>query len=69
MKTNLGKENNEFYYESNNNISNQFLGIYKINNNNSYNYDQSNDEETDIKQKIKNFSEFLTIYPFNFNIP
>jgi hypothetical protein len=68
LKTNLGKENNEFYYESNNNISNQFLGIYKINNNNSYNYDQSNDEETDIKQKIKNFSEFLTIYPFNFNI-
>ena len=76
LKTNFGKENNELIYDTNNN--NQFLGLYKIssnasNNNNalvnySNNIESNNDEENDMRNKIKNFGEFLKIYPFNFDI-
>ena len=75
LKTNFGKENNELIYDTGNN--NQFLGLYKISNNNSNNnnlinniniIEQSIDEENDIRIKIKNFGEFLKIYPFNFDI-
>jgi len=77
LKTNFGKENNELIYDTNNN-NNQFLGLYKIssnasNNNNalvnySNNIESNNDEENDMRNKIKNFGEFLKIYPFNFDI-
>ena len=70
LKTYLGKENNEFNYENNNN---QFLGLYPFNSSNNHinNFsfsEQNNDEEKEIKNKIKNFWDFLEIYPYNFNI-
>ena len=65
LKTNLGRENNEY-----NNLgeNNEFLGVYHYSNNESLNNNFILDEENDIKQKIKNFSEFLEIFPFNFDI-
>ena len=70
LRTYLGKENNELNYENNND---QFLGLYKYNSssNNVNNFsfsEQNNDEEKEIKNKIKNFGDFLEIYPYNFNI-
>ena len=69
LKTYIGKENLEFNYDNHN----QFLGIYKYNssnsnNNNINNIEQNNDEEKEYEQKIKNFAEFLEIYPYNFDI-
>ena len=70
LRTYLGKENNELNYETNND---QFLGLYKYNsssnNVNIFSFsEQNNDEEKEIKNKIKNFGDFLEIYPYNFNI-
>ena len=67
LKTNYGRENNEY----NNYIgeNNEFSGIYHYNNNSdAYNNNSIVDEENDIRQKIKDFSEFLEISPFNFDI-
>ena len=66
LKTNLGGENNEYNYIGENN---EFFGVYHYNCNEPSNNNNSIlDEENDIKQKIRNFSEFLVIYPFNFDI-
>ena len=65
LKTNLGRENNDGNYPGENN---EFLGVYTYNNSESFNYNTFFDEENDIKQKIKNFSEYLILYPFNFDI-
>ena len=66
LKTYIGKENPELNYDNNN----QFLNLYKYNNSNNINNysEQNNDEEKEYRQKIKNFSEFLEIYPYNFDI-
>ena len=63
LKTNLAKENNEYNQMENN----EFLGVYHYNNSESFNNITFFDEENDIKQKINNFSEYLIIYPFNFD--
>jgi hypothetical protein len=62
LKTNLGRDNNEYI----NNDNNEFLAMHYYNNSESFNY--SVDEENDIKQKIVHFSEFLDNFPFNFDI-
>ena len=61
LKTNLGRDNNEYNYDSN-----EFLGMHYYNSSETFNY--SIDEENDIKQKIQHFSEFLDKFPFNFDI-
>lgn len=63
LKTNLGRENNEYNYENNN----EFLGVYHHTNTIESFYSLT-DEENDIKQKINHFSEYLKIFPFNFDI-
>ena len=66
LNTYKGKENIELNYDYNNN---QFLGLFKYNQSNNFNnIEQNNDEEKEIKQKIKTFGEFLEIYPYNFEI-
>ena len=67
LKINLGKENTEFSSDYNN----QFLALYKYNSsitNNSSNIEQINDEENEMRQRIKNLGEFLKIYPYNLDI-
>ena len=67
LKTNYGRENNEYINYTGEN--NEFYGIYHYNNNSdTFNNISIVDEENDIKQKIKDFSEFLEISPFNFDI-
>ena len=64
LKTNLGRENNEYNYANDNN--NIFLGLYNYNSN-IESFNSLVDEENDFKQKINSFSEYLITFPFNFN--
>ena len=75
LKTYFNKENTEFIYDNNINNNNQFLSLYKYNSSNNNNItsfasnnSELNDEEKEMKNKIKNFAEFLRVYPFNFDI-
>ena len=65
LKTNLGRENNEYNYTNDNN--NIFLSLYHYNSN-MESFNSLLDEENDIKQKINLFSEYLITFPFNFDI-
>ena len=65
LKTNLGRENNEYNYANDNN--NIFLGLYHYNSN-FESFNSVVDEENDFKQKINSFSEYLITFPFNFGI-
>ena len=60
-----GRESNEYNYTGENN---EFLGIFNYNNDNMNSNNMIVDEENDMKQKIQEFSEFLVISPFNFDI-
>lgn len=66
LRNNYGRDN-EYNYTGENNV---FLGVYNYNNDN-INQNPNNmvvDEETDMRQKIQDLSEFLIISPFNFDI-
>ena len=65
LKTNLGRENNEYNYTNDNN--NIFLSLYHYNSN-MESFNSLLDEENDIKQKINLFSEYFITFPFNFDI-
>ena len=66
LKINYGRENNE----NNNYIgeNNELFRVFHYNNSDIFNNNSIVDEEKDLKQKIKDFSEFLEISPFNFDI-